>query len=243
MMNVKQILSTSVAVVAAATLFAGVVPAANAADTASTTTAVVSSRSFPKASAAKANLLAESTSTSVDENSNWGGIETLNVPQTKSQSEKDAEAAQKAADEAAKAQTQEYAASRSEQRTAIPQIDLGSMTGSGADLARYASQFTGYPYVAGGNTPAGWDCSGFVQYVYAQFGISLPHSSGAQAAMGTPVASLAEAQPGDILANGTHAAIYIGNGMVVNAMNPVQGTQIVDVSVFGGAGYAIRRLL
>ncbi|WP_094666818.1 C40 family peptidase [Bifidobacterium myosotis] len=242
MMNVKQILSASAAVVVAATMFAGVAPSASAAGTADDST-VVSSRSFPKASAAKANLLAESTSTSVDDNANWGGIETLNVPQTQSQSEKDAEAAQKAADEASQAQTEAYAASRSEQRAEIPQVDLGSMNGGGADLAKFAMQFQGYPYVAAGNTPSGWDCSGFVQYVYAQFGISLPHSSGAQAAMGTPVANLAEAQPGDILANGIHAAIYIGNGMVINAMNPVQGTQIADVSVFGGNPYSIRRIL
>ncbi len=116
-------------------------------------------------------------------------------------------------------------------------------TGTGAELASFSLKFQGYPYVAGGNTPAGWDCSGFVQYVFSQFGISLPRTSGAQATVGTPVASLADAKPGDILANGTHAAIYIGNGQVMNAMNPVQGTAVSDVSVFGGAGYSIRRVM
>ena len=82
-----------------------------------------------------------------------------------------------------------------------------------------------------------------VQYVFSQFGISLPRTSGAQATVGTPVASLADAKPGDILANGAHAAIYIGNGQVMNAMNPVQGTAVSDVSVFGGAGYSIRRVM
>ena len=200
------------------------------------TSAVVSSRSFPKASSVKKNLFAESTSTSVDENSKWGGIETLDVPQTESQGEKEAAAAQSAA---------AAAASRSEQRASIPQVDLGKMTGTGtgAELASFSLKFQGYPYVAGGNTPAGWDCSGFVQYVFSQFGISLPRTSGAQATVGTPVASLADAKPGDILANGTHAAIYIGNGQVMNAMNPVQGTAVSDVSVFGGAGYSIRRVM
>ena len=117
------------------------------------------------------------------------------------------------------------------------------MTGIGAKLVSFSLKFQGYPYVAGGNTPAGWDCSGFVQYVFSQFGISLPRTSGAQATVGTPVASLADAKPGDILANGTHAAIYIGNGQVMNAMNPVQGTAISNVSVFGGAGYSIRRVM
>ena len=224
MMSVKTIISTSVAIIATGAMFACVAPFASA-DSAQTS-AVVSSRSFPKASSVKKNLFAESTSTSVDENSKWGGIETLDVPQTESQGEKEAAAAaaaQKAADEAAAAQSAAAAAaSRS---------------------ASFSLKFQGYPYVAGGNTPAGWDCSGFVQYVFSQFGISLPRTSGAQATVGTPVASLADAKPGDILANGTHAAIYIGNGQVMNAMNPVQGTAVSDVSVFGGAGYSIRRVM
>lgn len=228
MMSVKTIISTSVAIIATGAMFACVAPFASA-DSAQTS-AVVSSRSFPKASSVKKNLFAESTSTSVDENSKWGGIETLDVPQTESQGEKEAAAA---------------AASRSEHRASIPQVDLGKMTGTGtgAELASFSLKFQGYPYVAGGNTPAGWDCSGFVQYVFSQFGISLPRTSGAQATVGTPVASLADAKPGDILANGTHAAIYIGNGQVMNAMNPVQGTAVSDVSVFGGAGYSIRRVM
>lgn len=237
MMSVKTIISTSVAIIATGAMFACVAPFASA-DSAQTS-AVVSSRSFPKASSVKKNLFAESTSTSVDENSKWGGIETLDVPQTESQGEKEA-------DEAAAAQSAAAAAaSRSEQRASIPQVDLGKMTGTGtgAELASFSLKFQGYPYVAGGNTPAGWDCSGFVQYVFSQFGISLPRTSGAQATVGTPVASLADAKPGDILANGTHAAIYIGNGQVMNAMNPVQGTAVSDVSVFGGAGYSIRRVM
>ena len=127
MMSVKTIISTSVAIIATGAMFACVAPFASA-DSAQTS-AVVSSRSFPKASSVKKNLFAESTSTSVDENSKWGGIETLDVPQTESQGEKEAAAAaaaQKAADEAAAAQSAAAAAaSRSEQRASIPQVDLG----------------------------------------------------------------------------------------------------------------------
>lgn len=230
MMNAKYIASTLVTIAAAAAMFACVTPTVNAADM---STAVVSSRSFPKVTTVKKNILAESTATSTDDNSSWGDVESLDVPQTQSQAEKDAAQAQA---------SQTQAASRSTQRAAIPQVDLGSATGSGADVARFASQFSGYPYVYGGNTPSGWDCSGFVQYVYAQFGISLPHSSGAQAGVGTAVGSLAQAQPGDIVANGTHAAIYIGNGLVMNALSPGLGTQVTSTSVFSG-GYSIRRVL
>ena len=80
---------------------------------------------------------------------------------------------------------------------------------SASALVAYAAQFVGVvPYVSGGNTPAGWDCSGFVQYVFAQMGISLPHSSGAQAAVGTAVPSLAEAQPGETVLLAPAAASF-----------------------------------
>ena len=115
--------------------------------------------------------------------------------------------------------------------------------GSGAQVAQLASSYAGKaPYRYGGSTPAGWDCSGMVMWVYARFGVSLPHSSGAQARMGTAVPSLAQAQPGDILANGSHAAIYVGNGMIINALNPRQGTKITPVSWGFHGGYSIRRI-
>ena len=190
--------------------------------------AVSSVRSFPATTTTRRDLTRESVSTDVQSDSDWGGIENLIVPQTKSQAEKDAEA---------KAQQEE--ASRSAERTAI--TPPASKTGQA--VAEYAMQFSGYPYVYGGNQPTGWDCSGFVQYVFAQFGVSLPHQSGSQMSVGSPVASLMEAQPGDILVNGSHAAIYIGNGMVMNAMSPSQGTGVAPVSMVMSGGYAIRRVL
>lgn len=211
---------------------------------------VSSTRSFPATTTTRRDLLSESVSTDVQSDSDWGGIETLSVPQTKSQAEKDAELkaqqeeeARKQAQEQAEQQAREQAlrqeeASRSADRTVV--TPPASKTGQA--VAEYAMQFKGYPYVYGGNQPTGWDCSGFVQYVYSQFGVNLPHASSGQTGVGSPVASLAEAQPGDILANSHHVAIYIGNGMVMNAMNPAQGTQIASVAVMGGA-YSIRRIV
>lgn len=213
--------------------------------------AVSSVRSFPATTATRRDPTRESVSTDVQSDTDWGGIETLNVPQTKSQAEKDTEAkaqqeeetrkqAQEQAERQAQAQAiQQEGANRSAERTVI--TPPASKTGQA--VAEYAMQFSGYPYVYGGNQPSGWDCSGFVQYVFAQFGVSLPHQSGSQMSVGSPVASLAEAQPGDILANGSHAAIYIGNGMVMNAMSPSQGTGVAPVGMVMYGSYAIRRVL
>lgn len=210
-------------------------------------TTVTATRSFPKTTAAKRDFLAEHASTDVESNADWGGIESLDVPQTESQAEKDQKAQEQAEAEAqaqtaqAQAQAESQSASRSSDRASIS-VPTAPASATGQALADYALQFQGYPYVAGGNTPSGWDCSGFVQWVFAQFGVSLPHYSGAQMSVGTAVGSIAEAAPGDIIVNTQHAAIYIGNGMVINALNPAQGTQVTSLAVFSG-GYAIRRVL
>ncbi|WEV47238.1 C40 family peptidase [Bifidobacterium sp. ESL0690] len=207
---------------------------------------VTSSRSFRKVNTVRKDLLKESTSTDVDAQSNWGGIESLDVPQTESQAEKDAAAAKQRADAAAASAA---AASRSAARdslSATPQnFNITPPNGqSVASLLAFANQFVGVvPYKYGGNTPAGWDCSGMVQYLYANMGISLPHGSGAQATVGTAVPDIAHAMPGDILANSEHAAIYVGNGMVVNALNPGAGTAYTPLCYAFGSAYSIRRLL
>ena len=157
-------------------------------------------------------------------------------------------AAEEAAAEQARQEELERQRREEEERRRQAMLAAAStpvVTGDPSSVAGYAASFVGLvPYVWGGTTPAGWDCSGFTQYVFAQFGVSLPNYSGSQANCGMYVDSLANAQPGDLLANGTHAAIYIGGGMVVNALNPYQGTQICSVSgAFGGAGYSIRRIV
>lgn len=246
-MNIAKRFTSIFAVVAVSALLGAAVPAASAGGAMADTT-VTATRSFPKTTAAKRDFLAEHTSTDVESNADWGGIESLDVPQTESQAEKDqkaqeqqAEAEAQAQAAQAQAQAESQAASRSSDRASIS-VPTAPASATGQALADYALQFQGYPYVAGGNTPSGWDCSGFVQWVFAQFGVSLPHYSGAQMSVGTAVGSIAEAAPGDIIVNTQHAAIYIGNGMVINALNPAQGTQVTSLAVFSG-GYAIRRVL
>ncbi|TWX38950.1 NlpC/P60 family protein [Frigoribacterium sp. ACAM 257] len=96
-------------------------------------------------------------------------------------------------------------------------------SGSTGQAAVYpaALQYVGTPYVFGGATPAGFDCSGFIMYVYAKFGVSLPHSVGSQAALGTTI-SASEARPGDVVVfnDGSHDGFYAGNGMILDAPKP-----------------------
>ena len=238
-MNIAKRFTSIFAVVAVSALLGAAVPAASAGGAMADTT-VTATRSFPKTTAAKRDFLAEHTSTDVESNADWGGIESLDVPQTESQAEKD-QKAQEQAEAEAQAQAESQAASRSSDRASIS-VPTAPASATGQALADYALQFQGYPYVAGGNTPSGWDCSGFEQREFAQFGVSLPQYSGAQMRVGTAVGSIAEAAPGDIIVNTQHAAIYIGNGLVINALNPAQGTQVTSLAVFSG-GYAIRRVL
>jgi cell wall-associated NlpC family hydrolase len=84
-----------------------------------------------------------------------------------------------------------------------------------------ARKYTGVPYVFGGASPSGFDCSGLTMYVYAQFGIALPHSASAQGSMGTRIAPSA-ARPGDliVMAGGSHVGIYLGGNMMFDAPEP-----------------------
>ena len=96
-------------------------------------------------------------------------------------------------------------------------------------------QFEGYPYVWGGDNPStGFDCSGFVQYVYAHFGIDLPRTTFEQVNCGTPV-SLSDVKPGDLVfempspEGPNHVGIYIGNGKILDAMDPQNGVTISPI--------------
>jgi cell wall-associated NlpC family hydrolase len=105
-----------------------------------------------------------------------------------------------------------------------------------AGVLGIAASLTGIYYVYGGTTTAGFDCSGFTQYVFARVGISLPRTSGAQQATATPVSN---PQPGDLVFFGNpagHVGIYAGNGMMWDS--PHSGTAVGLHSVYSsGATY------
>ena len=90
---------------------------------------------------------------------------------------------------------------------------------NGSAVVEIAMRYVGTPYVRGGASPAGFDCSGLTQYVFAQVGISLPRTSGEQRHAGT-VVSRADARPGDIIWTRGHVGIYAGNGMQIDAPRP-----------------------
>ena len=101
----------------------------------------------------------------------------------------------------------------------------------GKAVIDYATQFVGNPYVYGGTSLTnGTDCSGFVMSVYANFGVSLPHSSSALRSRGYDVGGLANAQPGDIVCYSGHVALYIGNGQIVHASTSKTGIIISNAN-------------
>ena len=129
---------------------------------------------------------------------------------------------------------------------AAPEIPGG---GTGSQVAAYACQFIGNPYVWGGNSLTnGIDCSGFVREVYRAFGYNLPRSSWSLRNCGVGV-SYEEAQPGDIIfyqsaasASGGHVGLYIGGGQMVSALGKAYGICITNVNT-GRTGFTVRRVI
>lgn len=141
------------------------------------------------------------------------------------------EAERRAAQAAAQAAAAKNAPKGSQEVTP-PVIPTNSNSSAlGQSVADFACQFVGNPYVWGGTSLTnGADCSGFVMSVYANFGVSLPHSSAADRNVGYAVDGLENAQPGDIICYSGHVAIYIGNGQIVHASTSKTGIIISNAS-------------
>ena len=118
-----------------------------------------------------------------------------------------------------------------------------------------ADKYVGVPYVWGGNTPSGFDCSGFTKYVFAKNGVSLPRTSREQARVGDGVPlDFAAMLPGDILLFAepgeaiSHVAIFVGDGRIIHASSAMGGVNYLDLDGSRGAWYvqnlvAVRRPL
>ena len=120
----------------------------------------------------------------------------------------------------------------------VEEVDASaaSQAGKGQEIANFALQFVGYPYVYGGSSPKGFDCSGLTSYVYAQFGYSINRTASNQLSNGYSV-DKSSLQPGDLVffrQNGStkaasHVGIYIGNNQYVHASTPGVGVIISDL--------------
>lgn len=144
------------------------------------------------------------------------------------------EAAARAAREAKKKSSSSQSSSSSSSSSdteIIPAMTSGSGSQLGKNVADFACQFVGNPYVYGGTSLTnGADCSGFVMSVYNNFGVSLPHSSAADRSVGSSVGGLENAQPGDIVCYSGHVGIYVGDGKIVHASTSKTGIIISNAN-------------
>ena len=147
--------------------------------------------------------------------------EAESIEQERARLAREEEERRKAREASRKAREVEEAANAGTEQKAVVTEDSARL---GQQVADFALQFVGNPYVYGGTSLTnGADCSGFVMSVYANFGVSLPHSANADRKRGTGVASIEEAIPGDIVCYSGHVGIYIGNGQIVHASNSRTG--------------------
>ena len=135
----------------------------------------------------------------------------------------------------------ERLAREAEEAAARAQEEAAAKAGTGQAIVDFACQFIGNPYVWGGTSLTnGADCSGFVQSVFAHFGVSLPRTTWDMEHVGTPV-SYDQAIPGDIILYSGHVGIYMGNGQIVNAINSAKGIGILPATY--SSIITVRRLI
>jgi cell wall-associated NlpC family hydrolase len=122
---------------------------------------------------------------------------------------------------------------------------LGGGTVTGADVVADAKKYLGVPYVFGGTTSSGLDCSGLVQRVYKDLGIDVPRLVSGQAKLGTEVPSLAEAKPGDLIVTGggEHILIYAGDHKVIHAPREGKNVSLVEAYMDDSDIDTIRRVV
>jgi peptidoglycan DL-endopeptidase CwlO len=124
--------------------------------------------------------------------------------------------------------------------TAAQLVARAVPSGSGlSGVFATALGYQGVPYVFGGADPSGFDCSGFIMYVYAKYGVSLPHSVHQQDALGTPITQ-AQARPGDVVVfnDDSHDGFYAGNGMILHA--PYSGANVREQPLWSSDIHFIR---
>lgn len=140
-------------------------------------------------------------------------------------------AVQKAAEAAAAAEAERNKQQNNGGGTVSYPTNANNNSAVASAIVADSYKYLGIKYVYGGSSPSGFDCSGFTQYLFKQYGITLPRSAAGQLYAGQKVNGLAEAQPGDIICYAGHVALYIGNNQVIHA--PYTGTvvRIQDVNM------------